>query len=194
MEKKVKKTEESEPVDYGKMVFTNRDAYFVRDNFGLLKGLTGFIFVRETNRNLAMIENYIKALSATIEPTDEYKETYLKELGDLEIKFADKDGDKIVRDRRGNPIISTHIFEFQKEVEKLQKKYDKVFKEHEAKIKDFNANFDEPAPLNLYTFSEKQVPANISIEQYKVIMHMIDYSKGISEEELEEEAKPQKKK
>jgi len=181
--------------DFSQLVLTNRDVYFIRDNFALLKGLTGFIFVRETNRNLAICENYIKALSATIEPTDEYKNGYLKELAELELKYADKEGDKVVRDRRGNPLISSKAVEFNKEVEKLQKKHQKEFDAQEKKVKEFNANFDEPAPIQLYTFSEKQVPPNITMEQYKVILHMVDYSKGmLTEEDEEQEEKTDKKK
>lgn len=180
---------ESTVKDFSKLVFTNRDAYFIRDNFSLLKGLVGFIFVRESNRNLAMIENYLKALSATIEPTEEYKTGYLKELAELEVKFSDKDEKGgILRDRRGNPLINSNILEFQKEVEKLQKKHKEHFDLHEAKVKEFNENFDKPADIKLLTFSEKQVPPNINMEQYKVIMHMIDFSKELRSEDEEEKS------
>ena len=82
---------ETSQEDFSELVLTNRDCYFIRDNFGLLKGLVGFIFVREANRNLDMIEKYIKSLTATIEPSEEYKNGYLKDLAELEIKYADKD-------------------------------------------------------------------------------------------------------
>jgi hypothetical protein len=189
MEKKTNTTVSDE------LVLTNKDVYMIRNGFASIKPLTGFILVREANRNLHLCENYIKALQATIEESDAYKQGYGKELGDLRIALGDKD-DKgaLILDRTGSPIVNINILEYTEKVEALQKKHKVEFDKQEAKVKEFNENLDKPADIVLYKFSESQIPANVTVEQGGILMFMVDYTKGMVKEEDTTNSKPNKKK
>lgn len=160
-------------------VLTNRAVYSIYNNFKILNNLQGFVVVREANRNYILCENYRRALNATIEPSDEYKKGYLRELEGVQLEFADRDADgHIQADEKGNSIISIRVVEYRNRILELQKKYEKDHEAHEAKVKEFNAHLDDPAPLNLYKFSEGQIAPNVSMEQYGLLIYMVDFSKG----------------
>lgn len=166
----------------------NKDLYFIKNNFHLLNGLNGFVFVMETTRNLKLIEAEIELMEKARKPSKEYEEGFLKEYTELQKNLADKDSE-------GNPIWDPHptiqgrgnwrILKNEGKMEagflKLKEKYKADWEENEKKAQEFIDLLDQPAKISLYKISSSTIPQGIKMEQFQVIYYMVDFDEEVKE-------------
>ncbi len=140
--------------------------------------LKGVKFAYAVSKNIHKIKPHIESLQESVKPTEEFQK-YDKERAELAEKHAKKN-------KEGKPITNTNLDnntqsyeieneeKFQKELEKLQKKYKGALDERESQIEKYKELLQEEADVELYTIKVKDLPEDITPEKLTNLFFIID--------------------
>lgn len=128
-------------------------------------------------RNVQILTPIIKSLDHAKKPTEEYLK-YENEWRESVEKFAKKDKD-------GNPIkteIAPNIFQyemadqagFNKEGEKIKKKYKETLAQREKQIKDYETLLDKEEEFSEYKIKKESIPEELNTKSFSAIIELID--------------------
>ncbi len=152
--------------------FTNGDVLTLFQHLGTLANLVGAKFSYAISKNFNILQDEVKSLSESIQPSEEYKNGFDKERMELLNKLGKKDdaGKLIVV---GDENVLEDQAAFDLEYAELRKKYKEVVDKYDATLKEFEALKKEPSSVTLFKINIADVPENITVAQLHGISALI---------------------
>jgi len=137
------------------------------DAVGNLSGVR-FSYCMSKNRKLITAE--LETLQEAIKPKEKFLE-YDKERIALCQKYADKENGKPKMEN--NNFVITDRKEFEKEIEKLGKKFNAVLDEREKQGKEFQELLEKESSFVPFKLDYEEIPKDITAKQMDGIIELI---------------------
>lgn len=136
-----------------------------------IKKLSGIKLSLLLLQNSDILENYIKTLQKTVEPTEKYN-VYEQKRVELCEKYAIKNEDGTPKTKNVNGNIEFDINqtdEFNENMKKLNDEFSETIKDHNKKINEYNSFMFEDADIALKQINSELLPDNVTYEILKIL-------------------------
>jgi len=144
-----------------------------------VSNLPGAKWAYAVARNITKLRPEIEALQKAFTAGKEFLD-YNKKRMDLAKKYAVKvDGKpKTIKVGSTEEYLIDDEAKFNRELDKLKKKYKKAIEERQKEVDDFNEILKEEIEIDLYMINSDYIPEGITPAQVSAIMPVIDEGKA----------------
>lgn len=154
------------------------------DLFRIKAGLEGFgevkngAFAYKVIKNLQLVDAEVEILNALREPTQEYVEKIQTPIQELVRKYAetDEDGKVIEQGTPEGTVIKVNKnleADFTQERDKILEGEAKLQADYELQLAGFEKMLDEDAKIEFITFTEADIPDQVSVMQLYQIKELL---------------------
>jgi len=158
----------------------NRDLQAFKNQFHLLKDLTGVKFVIKLNRNLKKVNDELEILEKIHEDNEEIKK-FREEGQALYREYSEKNDDgspktETVQTFQG-PVQKfladkTREVELKKKAKALEEKYKKAIDIQNKKEQDFADAMNQGSTVKFSLVTEDEIPESITVEQLGLLTNL----------------------
>lgn len=157
-----------------KEVITRNRVLEIIKGYPTLKSLSGVKLAYAISRNMRELQKEQVLIEEMLSFSEEFKE-YMQKYNDIVESLAKRDNsgnyvlvgnDQIAI---SNPVI------FKEKLVVLDEEYKEVLKDKKVKDETIKTFLNEPFEFDFYTCSESEVPQTITVEQYNLIMEMVQH-------------------